>query len=210
MPPLLLIKVYYKKVKFSIILKIIDVIFIFDIMIVEKRADNMNDEQIKDSRIEMELSNPVYDIVEEAIFYNMKKYNYKEYDLVKLVMMIYKGDYTFITNDKDYREQVTLLDEYFRKEYNHSIITLEMIKSIINLKGEEYDNVTAEIAYIENILRTSDAKSEKDLSVFSYPIKNKKYDDLMYFIEKNISMKYAVAIMYDKIKFEKFNEIDNK
>ena len=210
MPPLRLIKVYYKKVKFSIILKIIDVIFIFDIMIVEKRADNMNDEQIKDSRIEMELSNPVYDIVEEAIFYNMKKYTYKEYDIVKLVMMIYKGDYTFITNDKDYREQVTLLDEYFRKEYNHSIITLEMIKSIINLKGEEYDNVTAEIAYIENILRTSDAKSEKDLSVFSYPIKNKKYDDLMYFIEKNISMKYAVAIMYDKIKFEKFNEIDNK
>ena len=164
----------------------------------------MNNEQMRDARLELEFVNPVYDIIDEAITYTMKKYLYKEYDLVKLVMMIYKKDYSFISNDNDYREQVKLLDEYFIKEYNHSIITFEMVKFITSIKSEdEYNNVTAEISYIEKLLRTNDKKKPNDLTIFSGPIKNKKYDDLMNYIEKNISMKYAVAFIYDKVKYEK-------
>ena len=44
----------------------------------------------------------------------------------------------------------------------------------------------------------------KDLSIFSKPIKTKKYDDLMYFIEKNVTMKYAVAFVYNHIKNEEY------
>ena len=161
----------------------------------------MSEEQIKDSRIEMELLNPVYDIINEAITYTAQKYNYKEYDLVKLVMMIYDGNYKYISNDNDYREQFKLLDEYFKKEYNHSIITFGMLKTIISLKKtKEYDNLMAEIASIEKILRTNNEKKANNLCLISYPIENKKYDDLMYLIERNISVKYAVAIVYDKIK----------
>ena len=158
---------------------------------------------MRDARLELEFVNPVYDIIDEAITYTMNKYMYKEYDLVKLVMMIYKKDYSFITNDNDYREQVKLLDEYFMKEYGHSIITFEMIKYITSIKSEEkYGSVTAEISYIEKLLRTNEKNKPNDLTIFSGPIKNKKYDDLMNYIEKNISMKYAVAFIYDKIKFE--------
>ena len=164
----------------------------------------MNNEQMRDARLELEFVNPVYDIIDEAITYTMNKYMYKEYDLVKLVMMIYKKDYSFISNDNDYRVQVKLLDEYFIKQYGHSIITFEMIKYITSIKSEEkYGNVTAEISYIEKLLRTNDKNRPNDLTIFSGPIKNKKYDDLMNYIEKNISMKYAVAFIYDKVKYEK-------
>ena len=152
----------------------------------------------------MEFSNPIYDIIDDAITYTMKKYNYKEYDLVKLVIMIYENNYTYISNDYEYRDQVKLLDEYFKKEYNHSIITFEMIKTLIKLKDSEvYNTLTAEIASIEKILRTNDENAPQDLCIISYPIENRKYDDLMYLIEKNISVKYAIAIVYDKIKSTK-------
>lgn len=177
--------------------------YYFDIIKLKKRADKMNNEQMRDARLELEFVNPAYDIIDEAITYTMKKYMYREYDLVKLVMMIYKKDYSFISNDYDYRTQVKLLDEYFIKEYDHSIITFEMVKYITSIKSEEeYNNVTAEISYIEKLLRTNDKNKPNDLTIFSGPIKNKKYDDLMNYIEKNISMKYAVAIIYDKVKFD--------
>lgn len=161
----------------------------------------MSEEEIKDLRLENEFLNPIYNIINEAITYTAKKYNYKEYDLVKLVMMIYDGDYRYLSNDNEYRVQFKLLDEYFKKEYNHSIITFGMLKTIINLKdSEEYESLMTEIAEIEKILRTSNKKAPNNLCLISYPIENKKYDDLMYMIEKNISVKYAVAIVYDKIK----------
>ena len=163
----------------------------------------MNNEQMRDERLELEFINPVYDIIDEGITYTMKKYLYKEYDIVKLVMMIYEKDYSFISNDNDYREQIKLLDEYFTKEHNHSIITFEMVKYITSIRSEEdYNNATAEISYIEKILRTHNKARPNDLTIFSGPIKKRKYDDLMNYIEKNISMKYTVAIIYDKMKFK--------
>ena len=161
----------------------------------------MNDEQVKDARLEMELSNPAYDLIDEAICYTMKKYHYGQYDLVKLVMIIYEDDYSFISNDNDYREQFKLLDDYFRKSFGHNVISFVMMREIIRLKNTNiYDDVTSEIAMIEKVLRTNDNAPAEDLCIFSYPIKSKKYDDLLYLIEKNISMKYALAIVYDKLK----------
>ena len=164
----------------------------------------MSDEEVRDTRLEAEMLNPVYDVIEEAINYNIKKYHYKEYDIVKLVMMIYEKDYKYLSNDNEYREQFKLLDEYFEKEYNHNIITFEMVKILNNLKGtREYSSLMKEISEIEKVLRTNDDKPAENLCLLSYPLENKKYDDIMYLIEKNISIKYAVAIVYDKILLKK-------
>ncbi len=165
----------------------------------------MSEEQIRNSRIEMEFVNPAYELVDEAIDYTIKKYNYKEYDVVKLVIMLYKENYKYLSNDNNNREEFVLLDEYFKKEYNHNVITFIMLKTIINLKGtNEYNIIMKEIAEIEKILRTNGGEESENLFLLSSLIDNKKYDNIMYLIEKNISIKYAVAIAYDKIK------IDNK
>lgn len=158
----------------------------------------MSEKEIRNSRIESEFLNPAYDIINEAINYTAKKYEYKEYDLVKLVMMIYKENYRYISNDNEYRDEFRLLDEYFKKEYNHSIITFIMLKTIVNLKNSEiYENIMDEIISIEKILRTS---KEEELYVLPTLIERKKYNEIMYLIERNISLKYAVAIVYDRIK----------
>ena len=161
----------------------------------------MTDENILNLKIKLELQNPVYDIVDEAIEYTMKKQKFKKYDLVKLVMMIYKKDYSCFSNTNDYRDQVKLLDEYFEKEYGHSIITFMMIKAILAYKGTDvYDTITSDIAVLETALRTKKNVQAEDLCIFSYPIENEKYNDLMMNIEANSNFKYAMAITYDKIK----------
>lgn len=161
----------------------------------------MTNEDTLNLRLKLEFENPVYDILDEAITYTMKKHHYKKYDLVKLVMMIYNKDYSFISNTNDYRDQFKILDEYFKKEYDHSVITFLMIKAILFYKGtEKYDEITADIANMETILRTKKNTKAEDLCIFSYPIENEKYNDLMMNIEANQDFKYALAIVYDKIK----------
>ena len=160
----------------------------------------MTNEDILNQRLKLEFQNPVYDILDEAIKYTINKHNYKKYDLVKLVMMIYDKDYSFISNYNDYRYQFKLLDEYFEKEFNHSIITFLMIKEILKYKDtEKYDVITADIANLETIVRTKKNVKAEDLCIFSYPIENEKYNDLMMNIEANENFKYALAIVYDKL-----------
>lgn len=160
----------------------------------------MTNEDILNQRIKLEFQNPVYDILEEAIKYTIDKHNYKKYDLVKLVMMIYDKDYSFISNYNDYRDQFKMLDEYFEKEFNHNIITFLMIKEILKYKEtEKYDIITADIANLETIIRTKKNIKAEDLCIFSYPIENQKYNDLMMNIEANENFKYAIAIVYDKL-----------
>ncbi len=160
----------------------------------------MTNEDILNQRLKLEFQNPVYDILDEAIKYTINKHNYKKYDLVKLVMMIYDKDYSFISNYNDYRNQFKLLDEYFEKEFNHSIITFLMIKEILKYKDtEKYDVITADIANLETIVRTKKNVKAEDLCIFSYPIENEKYNDLMMNIEANENFKYALAIVYDKL-----------
>ena len=160
----------------------------------------MTNEDILNQRLKLEFQNPVYDILDEAIKYTINKHNYKKYDLVKLVRMIYDKDYSFISNYNDYRDQFKLLDEYFEKEFNHSIITFLMIKEILKYKDtEKYDVITADIANLETIVRTKKNVKAEDLCIFSYPIENEKYNDLMMNIEANENFKYALAIVYDKL-----------
>ena len=160
----------------------------------------MTNEDILNQRLKLEFQNPVYDILDEALKYTINKHNYKKYDLVKLVMMIYDKDYSFISNYNDYRDQFKLLDEYFEKEFNHSIITFLMIKEILKYKDtEKYDVITADIANLETIVRTKKNVKAEDLCIFSYPIENEKYNDLMINIEANENFKYALAIVYDKL-----------
>ena len=161
----------------------------------------MTDEQILNLKLKLELENPVYDIVDEAINYTIHKQKFQKYDLVKLVMLLYKKDYSCLSNTNDYREQVKLLDEYFEKEYDHSIITFIMIKAILAHKNtDKYDKITSDIAVLEAALRTKKNVEAEDLCIFSYPIENEEYNDLMMKIEANHNFKYAVAITYDKIK----------
>lgn len=161
----------------------------------------MNDEKLLNLKLKTEFTNPVYDIVEDAIDYTIKKQKFQKYDLIKLVMMIYKKDYSCISNTNDYRDQVKLLDEYFEKEYGHSIITFIMIKTILNYKGtDKYDEITSDIAILETALRTKKNVKTENLCIFSYPIENEEYLDLMMSIEANQNFKYAMAITYDKLK----------
>ena len=164
----------------------------------------MTDENILNLKLKLEFQNPVYDIVEEAINYTMQKQKFQKYDLVKLVMMLYKKDYSCLSKTNDYRDQVKLLDEYFEKEYNHSIITFIMIKKILSYKDtDKYDTITSDIAILENALRTKKNSKSEDLCIFSYPIQNEEYNDLMMKIEANQNFKYALAITYDKLKNRK-------
>lgn len=161
----------------------------------------MTNEESLNLRLKLEFQNPVYDILDEAIQYIVHKQNYKKYDLVKLIMMIYNKDYSFISNTNDYRDQFKLLDDYFQKTFNHSIMTFLMIKAVLEYKNtDKYDEITAEIANIETALRSKKDIKAVDLCLFSYPIENEKYNDLMMNIEANQNFKYAVAIMYDKLK----------
>jgi hypothetical protein len=160
----------------------------------------MNDENILNTRIETEFKNPVYNTITQAIIYTAKKQHYKKYDFFKLIMTIYNKDYSFISNDQSYREQFKLLDEYFYEQYHHSIITFEMIKTILKYQGTKtYDELTKDIATLETMLRTNKNQPAEDLCIFSSSITNKNYNNLMMSIEANWSMKYAVAIIYDKI-----------
>ena len=170
-------------------------------MLMIEEGIKMTNEDILNQRLKIEFQNPIYDILDEAIIYTMNKHHYKKYDLVKLIMMIYKKDYSFISKTNDYRDQFQLLDEYFYKEFHHSVMTFLMIKNILKFKGQkEYDSITADIANMETILRTQKHTKAKDLCIFSYPIENEKYNDLMMNIEANDNFKYALAIIYDKIK----------
>lgn len=149
-------------------------------------------------KIKQELDNPIYDTLDEVIEYTIKKHNYKSYDLVKLIIMIYQKNYSFLSNDNGYREQFKLLDEYFNNQYGHSVMTFLMIKEII--RNDKYESLCSDIALLETLLRTKKKEAPSDLCIFSYPISNDAYNDLMFNIEANDSFKYALAITYDKLK----------
>lgn len=158
-------------------------------------------EMRKNMRIEQEFTNPVYDVMGEAISKTAEKHNYGKYDIAKLVMAIYDGDFDYLTSDDDYREQVKLLDEYFEKTYKHKLITFEMIKTIKAFEGTDiYEALTADVAAVETMVRYNKNVPAEDLCIFSEPLEDNRYDELMAKIENEKSLRYAVAVVYDKIK----------
>lgn len=160
-----------------------------------------NIENLKNKRLEQEFLNPVYDVIGKAIVATASKYNYNKYDIAKLIMAIYENDFDYLTSDNDYREQTKLLDQYFVKTYGHRVITFEMIKTIKSFEGtEDYNHLTIDIANIESIVRHNQNIKAQDTSIFSKPLEAKKYDELMTKIETEKSLRYSVAVVYEKIK----------
>jgi len=155
----------------------------------------------KNMHLKQELSNNAYDVVSQALEYTKNKLNYKKYDTVKLLIALYEKDYSYVSSKNDYRDQLKILDEYFYNQYGHSVITLEILKTILTYKGSEYyDSLVHDIVKIEALLRTNTKNSKINEEIFLTPLKEENYDKLMNLIENSLSMKYAVAIIYDKIK----------
>ncbi len=155
----------------------------------------------KNILLKNEFTNTVYDCMGEAIKETAKKHNYGKYDIAKLIIALYNKNYDYVTTTDDYREQVKLLDEYFTKTYDHRLITFEMIKAIKEFQGtEKYNGLTEEIAKLETIIRNNSNVKADNLDLFSKPLDNEEYDELMTKIEKEKSLLYGVAVIYDKIK----------
>lgn len=159
------------------------------------------EEEVKNYRLKREFLNSVYDTVGSAISVTAIKHHYKKYDIFKLTAAIYAGEYGYITGKNDFRMQVKLLDEYFRKEYGHSIMLFEMIKAITYLKPSKvYEALVLDIAAIETIIRTGKENVPENPGIFSDYIENEQYEELMKRLEQENSFRYAVMIVYDRLK----------
>lgn len=76
-----------------------------------------------------------------------------------------------------------------------------MIREILKYKNKDnYEEICNDIANMETVLRCKKNIEADDLSIFSFPIENEKYNDLMMNIEASDTFKYAMAIIYDKLK----------
>ncbi len=164
------------------------------------------EDELKNIRLKQEFYNSMYDTVSEAIDATAKKYKYKRYDIFKLAATIYSGEYGYLTNKNDYRAQVKLLDEYFQKNYHHSIMTFEIIKALKEIKASKaFDILTTDIANIEVIIRTGKEKTPENPTYFADYIDNEEYDTLMTKIEEESSLRYAAMLVYDRLKTLKKN-----
>lgn len=158
----------------------------------------------KDIRIKQEFSNSLYNNVTKAILKTAVKYDYKKYDVVKLVLALYNEDFNYLTNDEEYREQYKLLNEYFKSNYGHELITFEMIRVIkIFEDSGNYKNISSSISYLKTIIKKNKVVKSYDPSFFSDYLKEEKYDELMTKIESEPSFNLSVAILYDKILLNK-------
>ncbi len=147
-----------------------------------------------------ELNNDVYDTIGEGIIRTARCHSYKKYDVAKLIMALYDSDFSYITSTDDYRDQIKLLDEYFTKTYDHRLITFEMIKVIKALQGtKEYVDLTEDVANIESIVRHNKNVPAENIEIFKRPLDEEEYDELMTKIETEKSLRYGVAVIYDKI-----------
>ena len=153
-----------------------------------------------DERLEMEFSNEIYDVVAQAIAETAVKYQYKDYDIAKLVLAINNKDYDYLINKNDYREQVKMLDEYFSDTYHHNILTFIILKKILTFKNDDYYNlVMMDWASAYSIIKTGQNSSEQYLDELRELLENKQYDKLMTRIEFDEDLAYSMAIVYDRI-----------
>ena len=162
-----------------------------------EKGDSMNE---IDERLEQEFSNEIYDVVSEAIRETSVKYNYKDYDIAKLVLAINNYDYDYLINKNDFREQVKMLNEYFEDTYKHHILTFIILKKILSFKEDDYYNlVMMDWASAYSIIKTGQNASEDYLDELKGLIDNKEYDKLMSKIEADEDLSYSLAIVYDRI-----------
>ena len=143
------------------------------------------------TRLKGELSNSLYDIVDDAIKYVVKKQEYHKNDIIKLITAIYSKKYEYITNDNDYREQIKLLDDYFNKEYNYSLIIFVIIKNALN--HHDYNELI-------RIIKKPKLKDEVLTA-----LENHDYLTLMEQIKNNKNVFLAFAKLYENYNKEELN-----
>lgn len=154
----------------------------------------------KNNRLKIEFNNDIYDVVNEAIKATIKKYGYHKYDIAKLVLALYQDKYDYIVHDDEYRDQIQLLDDYFKSGFNHRLITFIMLKKILSYKdNDKYDEIVLDISSIESLVRTGVSATKDNLEDFYKLLKEEKYEEALNQIENKQSLKFAMAVIYDKL-----------
>ncbi len=152
-------------------------------------------EEIKDKKLKSQIENGAYYIVKEGINYTKNKKRYKREDTLKLLMELYNEDFSVLSNDCGYREDIKMMASYFKENYHHNIITLEIIKQITKVNEERKIKIINDIKDVESIL------NEKKTTDIKRLLENEKYEELMTKIEETPSLKYAGIIVYNSINF---------
>lgn len=137
----------------------------------------------KNFKLRNELSNCLYETVDEAIVYMKEKQQYKVNDIVKVLTAIKKGKYKYITNDNDYRDQVELLNGFFKKEYDCSLISFILLKKVVSNRDDEE---------IFNIVKDKDTSEQ-----VIYLLEKEDYDELLELIENDKRVFMAFCKIYE-------------
>ncbi len=137
-------------------------------------------------RLKSELSNTMYEVVDEMLNYMNIKQGYKKNDTIKLITAISQGKYKFITNDNDYRQQVKLLSDYFKKEHNHLLINFILMKNMLINRDNEI---------INELIKSNDVKEN-----LIYLLEKEDYDEILSLIESNKKVFLVFAKTYEKYR----------
>lgn len=134
-------------------------------------------------KLKGELSNSMYEVVNEMLQYMSDKQNYKQNDTIKLITAISQGKLKYITKDNEYRDQIELLSDYFKKEHNHLLISFILMKNMLVNKDYEI---------INQIIKDSDTREN-----LTYLLEKEDYDELLTLIENNKKVFLAFAKNYE-------------
>ena len=138
----------------------------------------------KNIKLKIEISNELYNIFDEAFLYMASKKRYKKHDLVKLILAIFKGKYKYMTNDNGYRDQISLLNNYFKEEYNYSLVSFILIKK---LKNENCDQ------FLLTEIPDRDIREQ-----IIYFLETENYAELLELIESDKKIFIALAKVYEQ------------
>ncbi|MCI9110658.1 MAG: hypothetical protein HFH47_02455 [Bacilli bacterium] len=136
-------------------------------------------------KLKSEFTNTMYDVVDEMVHYMSEKQDYKQNDIIKLVTAISKGNYKYITNDNDYRDQMKLLSDYFKSHHNnHLLINFILMKNFFENRNDLVINEMIENQNVkENLI---------------YLLEIKDYDELLSLMESNKKVFLVFAKTYEE------------
>ena len=135
-------------------------------------------------KLKGELSNSMYEVVNEMLHYMNDKKNYKPNEMIKLITAISQGKYRYITKDDEYRDQIELLRDYFKKEHNHLLINFILMKNMLNNKDYEI---------INQIIKDQGTREN-----LTYLLEKEDYDELLTLMESNKKVFLAFAKTYER------------
>lgn len=159
----------------------------------------MDNSQIN-NYLKAELQNDLYNSIEQAIVETSKKHKFKRYEVAKLIMAIYNENYDYITTKNSYRQQLSMLNDYFKEKYNHHVISFVMLRKIYSYKGKEnYNLLITDISSAYSIIKIGQNIKLEPIKQLEQFLENDKYDEIMNMIETDDDLKYAIAVIYDHI-----------